>query len=161
MSGSVAGAIAAEFVFPTEHDLNQFAKKFACDLPPPLVIWLEGDLGAGKTTFARGLIHALGYAGRVKSPTFGLLEHYQLDALQVLHLDLYRIADPGELEYLGIDDLLDAQTILLIEWPDKGGSWVPMPDFICRFTYAGAGRGLCLIACTARAIAFATTWLNT
>jgi tRNA threonylcarbamoyladenosine biosynthesis protein TsaE len=161
MSGSVAGAATGDFVFPTEHDLDQFAKKFACDLPSPLVIWLEGDLGAGKTTFARGLIHALGYAGRVKSPTYGLLEHYQLDALQVLHMDLYRIGDPGELEFLGVEDLLDAQTILLIEWPAKGGSWVPRPDFIFQFTYAGPGRGLYLSACTPPAKSFTTGWLNT
>ncbi len=121
MSGSVTGAACGEYVFPTEHDLVHFAKKFACDLPRPLIIWLEGDLGAGKTTFARGLIQALGYTGRVKSPTYGLLEHYQLETLQVLHMDLYRISDPGELEFLGVEDLLDERTILLIEWPDKGG----------------------------------------
>lgn len=151
MSGSDTGTAATEFVFSTEQDLDHFAIKFARDLSPPLVIWLEGDLGAGKTTFARGLIHALGYDGRVKSPTYGLLEYYQLANLQVLHMDLYRISDPGELEFLGIEDLLDDATILLIEWPDKGKGWLPKADFIFRFSYADMGRSLRLAACTPRA----------
>jgi len=151
MSGTGAGDAATEFVFPTEQHLDDFAQRFAHDLAPPLVIWLEGDLGAGKTTFARGLIHALGYSGRVKSPTYGLLEYYQLANLQVLHMDLYRISDPGELEFLGIQDLLDDATILLIEWPDKGNGWLPKPDFIFRFSYAETGRSLRLSARTPRA----------
>ncbi|MDH3903345.1 MAG: tRNA (adenosine(37)-N6)-threonylcarbamoyltransferase complex ATPase subunit type 1 TsaE, partial [Xanthomonadales bacterium] len=84
MNKSVTEAVRGEIGFPNEQDVESFANKFARFLPRPLVIWLEGDLGAGKTTFARSLIHALGYEGRVKSPTYGLLEHYQLDSLQVL-----------------------------------------------------------------------------
>lgn len=137
--------------FPCEQDLELFANQFASVIQVPLVIWLEGDLGAGKTAFARALIHALGYKGRVKSPTYGLLEQYQIAALQVLHMDLYRISDPGELEFLGLEDMLDEQTILLIEWPDKGGSWLPEPDFIFRFSYASQGRDLHWTACTPRA----------
>ena len=137
--------------FPEEEDIGVFANKFASDLRVPLVIWLEGDLGTGKTAFARALIHALGYKGRVKSPTYGLLEHYQLAALQVLHMDLYRISDPGELEFLGVEDLLDEQTILLVEWPDKGGAWLPRPDFIFRFSYADQGRDLHWAAFTEQA----------
>ena len=144
-----------DVAFPDERDLELFANKFASNIRVPLVIWLEGDLGAGKTTFARGLIHALGYEGRVKSPTYGLLEHYQLESLQVLHMDLYRISDPGELEFLGIEDLLDERTILLIEWPDKGAGWLPEPDFIFRFAYAGEGRDLNWKACSTRAKTFA------
>lgn len=137
-----------QLAFPDEQQLNFFANKFAYEIRAPLVIWLEGDLGAGKTTFARALIRALGYKGRVKSPTYGLLEQYQLDLLQVLHLDLYRINDPGELEFLGLTDLLDENTILLIEWPDKGGQWLPEPDFIFTFSYAVRGRDLVWLACT-------------
>ena len=144
-----------QVMFPQEVDLEHFANKFSYHIPLPLVIWLEGDLGAGKTTFARGLIHALGYEGRVKSPTYGLLEHYQLESLQVLHMDLYRISDPGELEFLGIEDLLDERTILLIEWPDKGAGWLPEPDFIFRFAYEGEGRDLNWKACSTRAKTFA------
>ena len=161
MSGSGAGAAATEYLFPTEQDLDRFAQRFARDLSPPLVIWLEGDLGAGKTTFARGLIHALGYSGRVKSPTYGLLEYYQLANLQVLHMDLYRISDPGELEFLGIQDLLDEATILLIEWPDKGSGWLPKPDFIFRFSYAETGRSLRLAACSPRAHLLAESLVQT
>ena len=161
MSGSASVGDTGQVILPQEVDLENFANKFSCHIPLPLVIWLEGDLGAGKTTFARGLIHALGYKGRVKSPTYGLLEHYQLESLQVLHMDLYRISDPGELEFLGVEDLLDDRTILLIEWPDKGGLWLPEPDFIFRFAYAGEGRDLNWKACTRRAQALAMRLFNT
>ena len=157
MNGLSSETVTGDVVFPNEHDLENFANKFACNIPRPLVIWLEGDLGAGKTAFARALIHALGYQGRVKSPTYGLLEHYPLDLLQVLHMDLYRISDPGELEFLGVEDLLDDKTILLVEWPDRGGLWLPKPDFIFRFAYANQGRDLHWTACTRRAKIFAKT----
>ena len=143
--------VTGQASFPQEEDIEVFANKFASDLRVPLVIWLDGDLGTGKTAFARALIQALGYKGRVKSPTYGLLEHYQLTSLQVLHMDLYRISDPGELEFLGVEDLLDEQTILLVEWPDKGGAWLPRPDFIFRFTYADQGRDLHWTAFTEQA----------
>jgi tRNA threonylcarbamoyladenosine biosynthesis protein TsaE len=161
MNASSFNGITGEKHFPDEQSLIHFANKFAYEMPRPLVIWLEGDLGAGKTTFTRGLIHALGYKGRVKSPTYGLLEQYQLDSLQVLHMDLYRISDPGELEFLGVEDLLDEQTILLIEWPDKGGSWLPAPDFIFKLSYADQGRDLCWKACDQRVNAFAQTLIDT
>jgi tRNA threonylcarbamoyladenosine biosynthesis protein TsaE len=161
MNGPSSGTGAGDVAFPSENDLQNFAKKFSHNIPRPLVIWLEGDLGAGKTAFARALVHALGYKGRVKSPTYGLLEHYPLDSLQVLHMDLYRISDPGELEFLGIEDLLDDQTILLVEWPDRGGSWLPEPDFIFRFAYANQGRDLHWTACTLRAKIFARTMPHT
>jgi len=128
--------------FPREEDLIGFAKRFAFELCVPLVIWLEGDLGAGKTTFARGLIQALGYQGRVKSPTYGLLEQYETETANILHMDLYRIAEPGELEFLGLADLLNNQSILLIEWPDKGGNWIPEADFVFKFGYTPEGRDL-------------------
>ena len=158
MNDSGMSAARGEMLFPGERELEVFANKFASDLHLPLVIWLQGDLGAGKTSFARALIHALGYKGRVKSPTYGLLEQYQIGSLQVLHMDLYRINNPGELEFLGLEDLLDDKTILLIEWPDKGGDWLPEPDFIFEFGYASEGRDLHWIARTkpARAIEITT-----
>ena len=142
MNAALSKTSHGDLAFPCEKDLELFANKFASDIKVPLVIWLEGDLGAGKTAFARALIHALGYSGRVKSPTYGLLEHYQLPGRQVLHMDLYRIGDPGELEFLGIPDLLDENTILLIEWPERGEGWIPNPDFVFRFAYADQGRDL-------------------
>ena len=161
MSKSSYEGISGEINFPDEQSLISFANKFACDMPVPLVIWLEGDLGAGKTSFTRGLIHALGYKGRVKSPTYGLLEHYQLASLQVLHMDLYRISDPGELEFLGVEDLLDEQTVLLIEWPDKGGSWLPRPHFMFKFSYADQGRDLYWKVCDEAVDAFARSLIDT
>ena len=148
MNEPVFKPVRGALTFPREQDLELFATRLASALQTPQVIWLEGDLGAGKTAFARALIHALGYKGRVKSPTYGLLELYQLTSLQVLHLDLYRIGDPGELEFLGLTDLLSDQTILLIEWPDKGGQWLPEPDFLFRFSYAAQGRDLHWMVCT-------------
>ncbi len=95
------------------------------------VIYLRGDLGMGKTTLVRFLLAALGYQGRVKSPTYGLLELYALGgtpALRVLHLDLYRLEDPEELEYLALRDLHDEHTLLMVEWPDKGRGMLPAAD---------------------------------
>ena len=151
MKDGVLGEMSNEQFFPKEEDLQAFAKKFAGVLRVPLVICLEGDLGAGKTAFARALIHSLGYEGRVKSPTYGLLEQYQLASLQVLHLDLYRISDPGELEFLGLEDLMDEHSIVLIEWPDRGGSFLPKADFLFRFAYAEPGRSLHWLAQTEQA----------
>ena len=151
MSDSGPNSLQGDMSFPCEKNIEVFANKFSSKLQVPLVIWLEGDLGAGKTTFARGLIHALGHKGRVKSPTYGLLEQYQVGPVQVIHMDLYRISDPGELEFLAVEDLLDEQTILLIEWPDRGEGWLPEPDFRVEFLYAAQGRDLHWIACTSRA----------
>lgn len=111
-----------------ESALLEFGARLAGCVRVPMVIFLEGDLGAGKTTLCRALLQALGHAGRVKSPTYGLLEHYELRGLDVLHLDLYRIGDPGELEFLGLEDLLGARTLLLVEWPERGTGHLPRPD---------------------------------
>lgn len=148
MTGNDMQSTKGRIAFPCEPDVKAFANKFASELKAPLVIWLEGDLGAGKTTFARALIQSLGYKGRVKSPTYGLLEQYLVDSVHVLHMDLYRISDPEELEFLGVEDLLDNQSILLVEWPDRGGEWLPRPDFIFHFAYAQEGRELHWTACT-------------
>jgi tRNA threonylcarbamoyladenosine biosynthesis protein TsaE len=123
-----------------EGQLAQFAHRLARSLCVPLVIFLEGDLGAGKTTLCRALIQSLGHAGRVKSPTYGLLEHYALAELDVLHLDLYRIGDPGELEFLAIQDALDERTLLLVEWPERGQGVLPEADLVIRLEHANDAR---------------------
>jgi tRNA threonylcarbamoyladenosine biosynthesis protein TsaE len=103
------------------------------------VVYLHGDLGAGKTTLVRGLLRALGHPGRVPSPTYTLVEPYELGRLSLKHLDLYRIADPEELAYLGIRDMAGA---VLIEWPERGAHFLPGPDLDCRLAVAGLGRAL-------------------
>jgi tRNA threonylcarbamoyladenosine biosynthesis protein TsaE len=92
------------------------------------LVFLHGPLGAGKTTLVRGLLHALGHGGSVKSPTYALLESYALAGTQVHHLDLYRLRDADELEFIGLRELLDERAICLIEWPDRGADQLPMPD---------------------------------
>jgi tRNA threonylcarbamoyladenosine biosynthesis protein TsaE len=127
-------------VLVDEDAMAEVAVRMSEHLQAPMVIFFEGDLGAGKTTFARALIQALGHRGRVKSPTYGLLECYPVKNIQVLHLDLYRIVDAGELEYLGIRDLLDPNTVLLVEWPQNGQGALPQPDVSLKLDDAGEKR---------------------
>jgi len=116
----------------------------------PCVIYLKGDLGTGKTTFARGFLRGLGYHGSVKSPTYTLLEPYPIGPLHCFHLDLYRLADPEELEYLGLRDLLDASAVFLVEWPERGYGGLPPPDLEVHLRYARRGRHVDFAACSAR-----------
>jgi tRNA threonylcarbamoyladenosine biosynthesis protein TsaE len=125
---------------PDEQAVSRFAKSFGEALKAPVVIFLEGDLGAGKTTFARALIQGLGYSGKVKSPTYGLLENYQVGEFDFLHLDLYRIENPSELEYLAIADQFSGNGVLLIEWPEKAGSMLPDPDIRLIFKENNSSR---------------------
>ncbi|TVQ94696.1 MAG: tRNA (adenosine(37)-N6)-threonylcarbamoyltransferase complex ATPase subunit type 1 TsaE [Chromatiaceae bacterium] len=115
----------------------------------PGVIYLQGELGVGKTTLVRGLLHALGHRGPVRSPTYTLIEPYETLTPPVWHLDLYRLGDAGELEYLGLADLLDGRSLLLIEWPERGAGALPAADLRVQLDYAGNGRRLTLTAAPA------------
>ncbi|MHB8446528.1 MAG: tRNA (adenosine(37)-N6)-threonylcarbamoyltransferase complex ATPase subunit type 1 TsaE [Rudaea sp.] len=109
-------------------------------------IHLAGPLGAGKTTFARALLRALGAGERVKSPTYTLIETYTLAGLTVQHLDLYRIAAAEELEWLGLRDLADGQVLWLIEWPERGIGAIPEPDLVVQLSHAKDGRDALMTA---------------
>ena len=104
------------------------------------LVCLHGDLGAGKTTLVRGYLRALGHGGAVKSPTYTLLETYELAAGRVLHFDFYRIFDPRELGYMGIDELLAEPAVKLVEWPSKAGDKLPVADIDVRLDLAGRAR---------------------
>lgn len=104
------------------------------------LITLTGELGAGKTALARAVIGALGHAGPVVSPTYTLMEPYPVAGRQLCHLDLYRLAAPEELEYLGIRDMAGERDWLLVEWPERGAGYLPAADLDVALAYAGSGR---------------------
>ena len=112
-----------------------------------MTFYLEGDLGAGKTTLVRGLLRSLGYAGRVKSPTYTLAESYSLPAFELYHFDLYRLHDPREWLDAGFRDV-SGQAVSLIEWPEKAAGWLPAPDVIIRLLIDDDSRDVECIACS-------------
>lgn len=119
-----------DFVIEGEDKMLAFGAGLAHLLPGPGVIALKGDLGAGKTTLVRGLLKELGHCGVVKSPTYTLVEPYQVKNRDIYHFDLYRLGSPDELEYIGFRDYFNESSLCLVEWPEKGGDFVPQPD-IC------------------------------
>jgi tRNA threonylcarbamoyladenosine biosynthesis protein TsaE len=112
-------------------------------------ISLEGPLGAGKTTLVRGVLRGLGYSGVVRSPTYTLMEEYPVAGRPVIHLDLYRLADPEELEYLGLRDALSGSALVFVEWAEKGGQAMLPWDLILRIAYRGESRLLTFVPRTA------------
>ncbi|MDD1627234.1 MAG: tRNA (adenosine(37)-N6)-threonylcarbamoyltransferase complex ATPase subunit type 1 TsaE [Methylococcaceae bacterium] len=121
---------------------EQLGAELFKSVPSKCLIFLQGDLGAGKTTLARGFLRAAGYNGTVKSPTYTLVEEYVIGGRKIFHFDLYRVVDPEELEWIGIRDYFDQDSVCFIEWPDKGKGFLPNPDIIITLKPQGLARSV-------------------
>ncbi len=126
----------------------------------PLVVYLNGDLGVGKTTFTRGLLRGLGHTGAVKSPTYAIVESYRLPEFELNHFDLYRFSFPEEWEDAGLDDLFSDSSVNLIEWSVQGGEFVPAPDLVLNFSVQNGGRVCDITAHSAQGQRSLDLWQN-
>lgn len=146
MSSPLAGASRRVFFAADDADTESLGAAFGATLQPlegrALRCWLAGDLGAGKTTFARGLLRQLGVTGTVRSPTYSLIERHEAGGIEVVHADLYRLEGPEALAGLGLDEFDRAGALWLIEWPERGEGALPPPDLHLQFTAEPGGHGV-------------------
>ena len=140
--------VTANFSLPDEAATERLGQQLAKVLHPGLVIFLEGDLGAGKTSLSRAVIRALGHAGPVKSPTYALVEVYVISSLYLYHFDFYRFESPEEFLDAGFGEYFNDTAVCLVEWPERAQGCVPSPDLRLRLHHAGFGRLLEAVANT-------------
>jgi tRNA threonylcarbamoyladenosine biosynthesis protein TsaE len=138
--------VTAVFELPDEAATQRFGEMLAPLLQPGMVVFLEGDLGAGKTTLSRAMIRALGHTGAVKSPTYSLVEVYVISSLYLYHFDFYRFESPEEFLDAGFDEYFNDTAICLVEWPERAAGCLPAPDLRLRIHHAGVGRVLEAVA---------------
>jgi len=129
-----------EFHAAGEAEMMALGATLAGELAGGQVITLSGELGAGKTTLVRGMLRGLGFEGRVKSPSYGLVESYEVSGLDIHHLDLYRLGEPEELDFIGVENLIGPDSVLLIEWPERGRGRLPDASARIRIEDFGTGR---------------------
>jgi tRNA threonylcarbamoyladenosine biosynthesis protein TsaE len=145
--------------FIDESAMLAWSQQAAQSVGGGLVIHLNGDLGMGKTTLARGFIQSMGHSGNVKSPTYTLVEPYELGNLRVYHFDLYRLADPEELEFMGVRDYFTSDSVCFIEWPEKGHGILPQADIEIEITPWEQGRTLEITALTGQGNSQLGKWI--
>lgn len=124
----------------TANAMEKLGAKLATACGNSAIVFLHGDLGAGKTTLVRGFLRYLGFEGAVKSPTYTLVENYKLNNKIIYHFDLYRLANPEELEYIGVRDYFNSENICLVEWPEKGRDFLPESDLMINISIIPEGR---------------------
>ena len=129
-----------KIILLNEHDTEQLGSELWRVLPDKGLVFLSGELGAGKTTLTRGVLRASGHTSAVKSPTYTLVEEYDTPKGKFFHFDLYRVKDPEELEWIGIRDYLEQQSLCFIEWPELGKGHLPVPDIVITMKTEGEGR---------------------
>lgn len=142
-----------------EEAMLEFGQRLAEFFKEGAVVYLDGDLGMGKTTLVRGMLRGLGYEGPVKSPTYTIVEPYDVSGLDVYHFDLYRVTDPEELEYIGIRDYFSANTLSFIEWADMGRGVLPEADVIIHIGLVKSGREVVVESVSSKGDSLLSSWL--